>query len=292
MPPNLGPVKVPPGLDPSIQLPLVPIDPAPNFTEQSKAVNEMIIVKKSDQRRHIENSEQNTWLTFDHENKVDPLRNGFGSLQLFNEEILTRGRALKLHPIKEMVIVTYLQKGVVVYHGPFGGSDVLEPGDFHRINVGPDDQKYEFDAIFAAETHLFQSGFKPDQAGVESRGKKVFYSHADRHGILKLIASPNGSEASLPIQRDVHMYSTFIHPTQHIDHMLKIGRSAWLHVVKGHVRVNDFQLQTGDGAGYSGESSLSFEAQMPSEILLFDLIEPVLEEGVMEPQKDGALSQT
>src|SRR5579859_680431 len=118
----------------------------------------MIIVKKSEQRRHIENAEQNTWMTFDSENMTDPLRDGFGPLQLFNEEILTRGRALKLHPTKEMVIVTYLPKGVVVYHGPFGGSDVLEPGDFHRINVWPDDQRYEFDAIFSGETHIFQSG--------------------------------------------------------------------------------------------------------------------------------------
>jgi len=60
----------------------------------------MIIVKKSGQRRHIENRNQNTWMTFDSENKEDPLRNGFGSLILFNEEVLIHDRALKLNPVR------------------------------------------------------------------------------------------------------------------------------------------------------------------------------------------------
>jgi quercetin 2,3-dioxygenase len=197
----------------------------------------MIILKRAEQRRHIENNDQNTWLTFDKENKADPLKDGFGSLILFNEEILTRDRALKLHPHQDLVVVTYVQQGVVVYHGPFGGSDLLEPGNFHRINVGPGDQPYKFDGILFGDTHLFQSGFIPDLDYVEPRGKKIFFSHADRHGILRLIASPDGRESSLSIQRDVHMYSTYIHQGNHIDHPIKHGRSIWLHLVMGRVLV-------------------------------------------------------
>ena len=71
------------------------------------------------------------------------------------------------------------------------------------------------------------------------------------------------------------MYSTYLHTGNHIIHELKPGRTAWLHLVKGEILVNRLPLQTGDGIGLSGEKSVSFTAQMPSEILLFDLCEPV-----------------
>lgn len=67
------------------------------------------------------------------------------------------------------------------------------------------------------------------------------------------------------------MYSTLIHKGNHMIHELKPGRNAWLHVVKGRVHLNDLHLQEGDGAGFSGERSVSFTAQEPAEILLFDL---------------------
>jgi hypothetical protein len=106
---------------------------------------------------------------------------------------------------------------------------------------------------------------------LESGSKKKLFTLAERKGILKLIASRDGKESSLKIQQDVEMYSTLINKGNHMIHELKPGRSAWLHVVKGRIDINELQLQTGDGAGFSGEIAVSFTAQEPTEILLFDL---------------------
>ena len=252
----------------------------------------MIIVRRSGERRHIENKDQNTWMTFDRENKNDLLKNGFGSLILLNEEILSRDRALLFRPLHDLVIVTYVQKGVVVYHGPLGGSDLLEAGDFHRINVAPGAAQHEFDSIMSGDARIFQSGFTPGTEAAESKGKKIFIAHADRHGIFKLIASPDGREDSLPIQRDVHMFSSFIHQGNHISHPLKHGRSVWLHVVIGRIQVKNFVLQTGDGAGFTGENSVSLTAQEPCEVLLYDLPESVVKENITERQKEAVYSQS
>ncbi len=106
---------------------------------------------------------------------------------------------------------------------------------------------------------------------LEPGGRKKFFTLAERKGILKLIASPDGKESSLKIQQDVQIYSTLIHKGNHMIHELSAGRSAWLHVVNGRIILNELRLQTGDGAGYSGEMSVSFTAEEPTEILLFDL---------------------
>ena len=54
----------------------------------------MIIVRKSKERRHIENMGHKTWMTFGWENKADPLQNGFGVLKILNEEILPPGNRI------------------------------------------------------------------------------------------------------------------------------------------------------------------------------------------------------
>ncbi len=231
----------------------------------------MIIVRKNEDRRHITNQKQTTWMTFDWENTADPLQNGFGSLKIFNEEVLSPGSGFILHTHKDMVIVTYVREGVIIYKGQSEEPSAVEAEEFHRINTNPQTKQYVFGASLTDDSNVFQSGFTPGTGLLDQEGEKKLFTLADRKGILRLIASPDGKEASLKIQQDAHMYSTFIHKGNHMIHELKPGRSAWLHVVKGRILASNLYLLTGDGAGFSDERSVSFTAQEPTEILLFDL---------------------
>jgi redox-sensitive bicupin YhaK (pirin superfamily) len=244
----------------------------------------MIIVRKSEERRHIEKKDQQTWLTFDWENKADPLQNGFGVLKILNEEILSPGSGFILHTHKDMVVVTYVPEGMIIYKGPLESPDTIESEEFHQIKVVSGSKLPAFNLLESEDTHLFQSGFASKRGNAQANGIKKLFTQAERQGVLKLIASPDGREASLPIQQDVQIYSTFIHKGNHMIHELKPGRGSWLHVVKGRILLDDLELRTGDGAGLSQEIAVSFTAQMPTEILLFDLGGEIPEEIKPGPQ--------
>ncbi len=243
----------------------------------------MITIRKAEERRHIEGKSQQTWMTFDSENQTDPLKNGFGVLKILNEEILAPGTGFVLHTHKDMVIVTYVREGMIVYKGPLGKIDILETKDFHAANVASDGKQYTFDASPNEDAHIFQSGFTPRKGALKKEGVKKLFTYADRKGILRLIASPDGRNSSLAIEQDVQIYSTFINKGNHMIHELSPGRDAWLHVVKGHILLNDLNLYTGDGAGLAMELSASFTAQEPTEILLFDLCKPIPDEVILIP---------
>jgi quercetin 2,3-dioxygenase len=249
----------------------------------------MMIVRKSKERRHIDNRGHKTWMTFDWENKADPLQNGFGVLKILNEEILPPGTGFILLTNKDMVIITYLREGVIIYKGPLEDADLMWTKEFHRTNVASDTQQYAFNASQTEDAHIFQSGFSPIGQILKPDGIKKLFTHAERQGTLKLIASPNGNEGSLTLRQNVKMYSAFIHKGNHLVHPLKHGRSAWLHVVNGGILMYDLNLQTGDGVGLSEESSVSFTAQMPTEILLFDLDVPVGPRTELELPQEAAL---
>ncbi len=231
----------------------------------------MITVRRSGERRHVTLEGQTTWMTFDWENKADPLQKGFGALKILNEEVLSPGRAFILHTRQDTVVVTYVREGVIICNGPLGKTGLMESGDFLQANATPGAKQYTFNASPSDNAHVFQSGFTPAVGLLEKGGRKKFFTRADRKGVLKLIASPDGKEASLKIQQDVQMYSTLIQRGNHMIHELKPGRKAWLHVVQGEIHLNGLLLQAGDGAGFIRERSVSFRAQKPTEILFFDL---------------------
>jgi len=231
----------------------------------------MIVIRKSEERRHIEAKNQKTWMTFDSENNADPLQNGFGALKILNEEILSPGSGFILHTHKDMVVVTYVSEGMIIYKGPLEKMGPLGTAEFRASKVTPEAKQYAINISPAEDAHVFQSGFTPVNEISNSDGAKKLFTYAQRNGILKLVASPDGKEDSLPLRQDVQIYSTFIHKGNHMIHELSPGRSAWLHVVKGRIQMEEFELTTGDGAGLSLEMSVSFTAQEPTEILLFDL---------------------
>jgi hypothetical protein len=174
-----------------------------------------------------------------------------------------------------MVVVTYVTEGMIVYKGPLEKMEPLVAKEFHSAKAVPEVKQYAINISPTEETHVFQSGFIPGNDISSLGGTKKLFTYAERNGVLKLIASPDGKEYSLPLQQDVQIYSTFIQKGNHMIHELSPGRSAWLHVVKGRIQLDDFNLTTGDGAGLSLEMSVSFTAQEPTEILLFDLGVPI-----------------
>jgi redox-sensitive bicupin YhaK (pirin superfamily) len=238
----------------------------------------MIVIRKSEERRHIEAKNQKTWMTFDWENESDPLQNGFGVLKILNEELLSPGSGFILHTLKDMVVVTYVHEGMIVYKGPLEKMGPLVAKEFHAADAVSEAKQYAIDISPTEDAHVFQSGFTPSGGSSKSVGAKRLFTYSQRNGILKLVASPNGKEDSLPLNQDVQIYSSFIHKGNHMIHELSPSRSAWLHVVKGRIQLEEFELATGDGAGLSLEMSVSFTAQEPTEILLFDLGEQVPEE--------------
>jgi len=58
---------------------------------------------------------------------------------------------------------------------------------------------------------------------------------------------------------------------QTAEHALTPGRSAWVHVARGEVRVNGTALSAGDAVALSEEHTVRIEGIDAGEVLVFDL---------------------
>ena len=118
--------------------------------------------------------------------------------------------------------------------------------------------------------HLLQVWILPDRHGHPPGYEQKSFPEEEKRGRLRLIASPDGAQASVTIHQDAKLYVSLLGPGQQVEHELAQGRFAWLQVAKGEVELNGKVLKQGDGAA-TDERKLVVTATAESEIMLFDL---------------------
>ena len=231
----------------------------------------MITVRRATQRHHDWSRKREVWLTFDPQDRTDPLADGFGALEILDEDRLSPGAALPRRPHRDGEIVTYVREGALAYENFSGRSGVIQAGEFQRTTAGRGSHHSETNASRTDWAQVFQICLRPTQAGREPSLEQKRFSAAERRGWLCAVASPDARRGSLRIHQDAVLYSAMLGPGKHVVHELREGRSAWLHLVEGEITLGDVVLSSGDGAGLTAERAVSLTAREETEILLLDL---------------------
>jgi redox-sensitive bicupin YhaK (pirin superfamily) len=231
----------------------------------------MITLRKSAERLYATHGGQETWRTFDSENLSDPLRGGFRTLESLSEEGLAPGAGFSFQPPNDVEILTYVWKGALIQEDSSGGSQVVEIGECSRASARSGSMQRTINGSLTDDAHVFQCCFTPDRSSLKTHPDKKRFPMAERRGVLRLILSPDGRNASIRLRQDANLYSSLLDPGHHVIHELRSGRAAWLQVLSGRIQLIDQVLCAGDAASYVQEPAVSLTALEPSEILLFDL---------------------
>ena len=231
----------------------------------------MITLRRAAERHHDSRRKREVWLTFDANDRKDPLADGFGVLESLDEDRLSPGADLPRHRQHDAEVVTYVRESALAYDDSSGRSGVIQAGEFQRTTAGRGSHHSETNASRTDWAHVFQIWLRPAQAGLDPVLEQKRFSAAERRGGLCVVASPDARRGSLRIHQDALLYSAMLGPGKHVAHELEKGRSAWLHVVDGEVTLGDVVLATGDGAGLTAERAVSLTAREETEILLVNL---------------------
>jgi redox-sensitive bicupin YhaK (pirin superfamily) len=230
----------------------------------------MITLRRDTERHHNRRRKQEIWLTFDPQDRTDPLADGFGALAIFSEIRLPPDGGTAPQPRDEAEIVTYVHKGALAQEDSTGSSGVVHTGEFQRMTIGRGIRHKETNASRTDWTHIFRISLHPSEVGLDPAHEQKRFTAAQRRNVLCVVASPDGRRGSLRIHQEALTYSSILDPGHHLVHELLPGRSAWLHIMYGEATLNDIVLTQGDGAGITIEPSISLTVQENTEILLVD----------------------
>ena len=231
----------------------------------------MITVRKSSDRGHADHGWLLTYHSFSFADYYDPQEMGWGKLRVINEDRVQPGKGFGTHGHKDMEIISYVLEGQLQHKDSMGNGTIIRPGDVQRMSAGTGVQHSEFNPSPSALVHFLQIWIEPERPGLKPGYEQKFFTPEDKRGRLRLVASRDGREGSVTVHQDADVYAGLLSSGEQVLHQIAAGRIAYLHLVKGAVRVNGTQLMTGDGAKIESEQDLVIAANEDSELLLFDM---------------------
>ncbi len=232
----------------------------------------MILLRRSSDRGHANHGWLDSHHTFSFADYHDPEWMGFGPLRVVNEDRVAAGGGFAPHSHANMEIISYVIGGALQHRDSIGTGSVIRPGDVQCMSAGSGIEHSEFNASQADPVHFLQVWIQPNQLNAKPRYGQSHYPVESRRGVLRLVASPDGADDSLPIRQDARVYASVLAPAEAVALAIGGGRKAWVQVVRGTVVLGDgTMLAAGDAAGMSAQSAVDVRAQSDSEFLVFDL---------------------
>ena len=231
----------------------------------------MITIRKAEERAHFDFGWLNTYHSFSFGEYYDPKHTRFRTLRVINEDFVQAGHGFPTHGHRDMEIVTYILQGALEHRDSMGTGSIIRRGDAQRMSAGTGVTHSEANPSQEEPVHLLQIWIFPREQALKPEYEEKKFSDDEKRNRLRLIVSPDGSDGSVKIHQDAKIFASLLDERQEVVHSLENGRSAWLQVAAGSVRLNDVALKQGDGAAVRQESNLRITAQEPAEVLLFDL---------------------
>lgn len=240
-------------------------------TSSEPTSRDVLTVRRAADRGHANHGWLDANHTFSFASYFDPEWTHFGPLRVINQDRVQPRQGFPTHGHEDMEIVTYVLDGVLEHKDSMGNGSTMSHGEVQLMSAGTGVKHSEFSASDDV-LHLLQMWVFPSAKGYTPRYEQKRFPDEDRRGKLRLVVSPDGADGSLTIGSDVRLFAGEFTDGESATFVLPEGRSAWIHVARGTVRVNGVELGGGDGAAVAAGAALEFEGVENGELVLWDLV--------------------
>jgi hypothetical protein len=231
----------------------------------------MMTLRPSKERGYADHGWLQSFHSFSFAGYYDPKHMGWGNLRVINEDWIAAGKGFGTHGHRDMEIITYVLQGSLAHKDSMGNVKAIPPGDVQRMSAGTGVQHSEFNHAPNDTTHLLQIWIEPNVLSVSPSYEQKTFASAEKLGVLRLVASPDGALGSVTIHADASLFAGLLDAGHTADLSLGPGRKAYVHLVRGSLKVNGMALTTGDAALLENESVVRLTQALDAEVLVFDL---------------------
>lgn len=231
----------------------------------------MISSRTSSERGYADHGWLKSFHSFSFAGYYDPAHMGFGNLRVINEDRIAAGKGFGTHSHQNMEIISYVLSGELAHKDSMGNVKGIPPGDVQRMSAGSGVQHSEFNHAEGETTHFLQIWIEPDVLGIAPSYEQKTFSEAEKRGVLRLVASPDGAQGSVTIHADAKMYAGLFDGAEAATLPLNPARKSYVHLVRGEIDVNGRKLSGGDALLLEGESHITLAGGRAAEVLVFDL---------------------
>ncbi|MBV6287131.1 pirin family protein [Pseudomonas aegrilactucae] len=201
----------------------------------------------------------------------DPQRMNWGTLRVWNDDLIAAGSGFPPHPHRDMEIITYVREGAITHQDSLGNKGRTEAGDVQVMSAGTGITHSEYN-LESVDTRIFQIWVMPQSVGqAPSWGVRPFPKGERGEGFVTLASGRGEDEGSLSIRADARLVAATLKAGETAEYRIDEGRRAYLVPAKGVIDVNGVRAQARDGVAVEDEQVLRVTALEDSEIVLVDV---------------------
>ena len=210
-----------------------------------------------------------TYWLFSFSDYYDPDNIQFGALRVFNDDVVAPGTGFPTHPHKEMEIVTIVLSGEITHADSMGNRAVIKPGEVQRMSAGTGLTHSEYN-LGHEPVHFFQIWFFPDAQGLKPSYDQRSYKPASWRNHLRPVASGQGVPDVVSFHTDATIYRSMMDEGTELSFHCDDSRRVFISVTSGRLDFGGMEAVKGDQVRMDLETTVTFKAMEPSEIILID----------------------
>ena len=205
----------------------------------------------------------------------DPSRVHWGSLRVWNDDVIAPKSGFPAHPHSDMEIITYVRSGAITHQDSMGNEGRTEAGDVQVMSAGTGVRHSEWNADEAPCT-LFQLWIIPDRSGGEPSWGARQFPKGERAGSFVPLASGRADDGdALPIRSDARVLGATVQAGESVTYRPDDAeRHLYLVPATGKVRVaadqDEVEANARDGVAITQSRTLTITAIEDSELVLVD----------------------
>jgi len=231
----------------------------------------MLKLRKSSERGYADHGWLKSYHSFSFAGYYDPNYMGWGNLRVINEDRIEPGTGFGQHSHRNMEIISYVLSGELAHQDSMGNIKGIPPGDVQRMSAGSGVTHSEFNRAEGSITHFLQIWIEPNVQGIQPSYEQKTIPAAEKRGVLRLVASPTGEQGSVVMHADAKLYAGLFDGHETTTLKLDPYRKAYVHLIRGELKVNGQKISTGDALLLEQESQVQITDAKKAELLVFDL---------------------
>ncbi|MCJ7772376.1 MAG: pirin family protein [Desulfobacterales bacterium] len=201
----------------------------------------------------------------------DPWNMHFGTLRVFNDDIISEGGEWGIHPHKHNEVLTYVMHGEFTHEDEHGEGGTMKKGAMQHTTVGTGMYHNEINASKSDKMRFIQMWFFPDTEGLKPSVSQYSPAKSERTNRLLLLASKD-KKAPLRIRSDVSAYVSFLEDGKELSFDIQDGWGVYLaNLEGGNLIVNDNTIPERGAAKIEGEKHITIKAVQDVELLLLEV---------------------
>jgi redox-sensitive bicupin YhaK (pirin superfamily) len=209
-----------------------------------------MIIRRASTRGFVKNSWIESRRTFSNNQYFNPEYMKWGNLRVVNDDLQQPGNMVPNHEHKNFDILGYMVTGELDHWDSTGIQNRARAGQVQHMWCGSSIWHTEA-SVGSEPARYLQIWILPKD---QYRDSEPYYEVIDR--------PENFSRLNIDLKQDMQIHCGWVRELK----TLNIQNKAYLYVVEGSIKGNDFELNEGDGAELTGDLSADFDAH----IILFE----------------------